>query len=458
MDPSLQDALRRQIAALEAELSRLGGLDGEHRRHVRAAEEALEQAWEALADALAPSLDEDALARCARLLRMPDFEANALQAEVQRRHAELERRLGELESDPRLKDAPLMRADLEARAREANDHVQALRKSVRELSVDEDFMLFVEDAHNTSWWTFSYHRNRAAGERAAERYGKRRGVADAEGLLKKYREERDALATLEADLRKLRHDHDSLADLEREHAETRASMSTVAEDVLEEARDRILLLARGLEEMTLLERAEEHGEDTTLTFSARRISGAAARRRYLDAMHAHWIERTRGDILTRLDDNRVALAHGGGTRRGAGRTASEVDAYTARVLRELAEPQQQYRAIVTRLITFERWDACDPLGGELWWDVFVGGSHDGSFIDEVTWARTMRRGARHRRAKDARSTWARNADAAEDSLAETWAAMQAAKARGDDGDDDGDDDGEDAPEASAPAPVDLGDD
>src|SRR5690606_3543323 len=83
-----------------------------------------------------------------------------------------------------------------------------------------------------------------------------------------------------------------------------------------------------------------------------------------------------------------------------------------------------------RLLAFTRWDDCDPLAGQLWWDVITGGAVDGGFIDEVAWHRAMGRPRGptlpHARA-DARDGWARNALSAMDALAEAHAEVMAKK-------------------------------
>src|SRR5690606_6451525 len=158
----------------------------------------------ALAAALVPSLNDPAsLAQAAQALQLPALSPEAAAQERAARKDRLERRIAAVVGDARFSGARERLALLDERSRELLEPVAHLRESVRTLAQDEDFREVLQHGDDGRWWTFSYHRARAAGERALERHGKRRRVSSTSELVKKHREERAALETLEAELASL---------------------------------------------------------------------------------------------------------------------------------------------------------------------------------------------------------------------------------------------------------------
>lgn len=423
----VEAALRQHATAVERLVNELSAQGEAHDKLRRQAETAVEEACAALAEAALPSLeDEDSLKAAAALLHDPAFEPASARASVEQRETYWRARKDAAANDPRFPDATARLAQVDARARELVEPIAHLRESVRTLEQDRDFSDFAAGAHDDRWWTFSYHRRRAAGARALERHGRKRRAKSASELVKKHREERSALATLEQEVSRLSAERRALGSLLEEHAHASAALAGVADAVLAELRARYLGAKRFLADEVLLTRFCE----PPLRAFARRISGCRARVRYLEALFAHHIERTRGALVNHLEDVSLVLRDPTAPRRGLGESAAAIEAQTHARTRAVREQIHLYRSTAERLMAFTRWDEHDPLSGQLWWDAFTGGTLDGSFIDEVAWHRTMGRPRGptlpHARV-DARDTWARNALSAMDALAEAHAEVLAEK-------------------------------
>ncbi len=437
----LYDAVRRHADALEGASRDLAQLDDDSREHRRLAGVAVDDALREIGEIALPSpMDDARLDGLATTLHLPALEARRARALVAQRRAELSGTLDALARDPRLPDAAARLALLDARARELLEPAAALRESVRSLRQDRDFQEFLAGEANRRWWTFSFHRARAAGERAVQRHGARRRVKDASALALKHRDEREALRTLEGELAAIASERGALLHLLAEHERASAALPEVERGLLRELRATLSATLRFLDDETLLSRLC----DPPLRAPARRLSGCRARVRYLDALYLHYVDRTRREHASHLQDTALVLQRSGAPRRGLGETVAEVEATTRRRRRELEERARVYRATADRLLAFTRWDEHDPLAGELWWDAFTGGLGDGSFIDEVTWHRTMGRprGGRHAGGEvDRRAGWARNAANATAALAAAHAEVLARD--GNDGDAGGAGDGGD---------------
>lgn len=448
LPPGVAAALKRQAEALTRELQAFAALDAAHGEHLRAAEAAVTGAFRDLAAAALPSLeDEAALASAARCLHLSAFEPDAVRASVDERRRTLAAALASVSEDPRLPTAAARVTALEERSRELAEPVSHLRTSVQALEQDRDLQEYFACLDDGRWWTFSFHRARAAGQRAFERHGERRGVSDPRALVKRHRQEQEALATLTGELRAAAEERTALLALRDEHERLRRELSDVEVSVLGQLREGFVRAVRALDDKALLSLFDA----PPLRVHARRISGGRARQRYLEGLYAHHGDRTRGELVSHLQDVDLVLREGARAgRRGAGDSEAEVEADTRRRLRDLADRRGLYHATAERLLAFSRWDEHDPLAGGLWWDAFTGGLLNGSFLDEVAWHHTMGRPAAERGLSggaDRRDVWARNALNAMDALSEAHAAVLAGKA-----------DEDDAAGVAVPAPVDLGDD
>lgn len=437
--PDLEDALRRHLDEVARLLAALDAESAWHEDARRAAEAAVQRAHDELAAAALPSLDDDErLLAAAALLHLATFDPAAVRESVAARRAALRQRVDTAAGDPRFAGAEQRLTQLEQRARELVEPIAHLRESVRVLEQDQDFREYAAATDDERWWTFSFHRARASGARAFARHGAKRRVGDVRALVKRHREEQAALATLEQEVASLAGERQALRALLDEHRAAATALASLERDVLDELRAAYGAAQQYLDDDVLLPRFP----DPPLRGLARRVSGCRARARYLEGLFRHHIERTRGALVSHHQDVTLALADPHAPRRGIGATVAEVEAQTRQRAREVEERRRLYRSTVERLLAFTRWDDCDPLAGELWWDAFTGGAIDGSFLDEVAWHRTMGRrkaplpsGARG----DARDGWARNALNAMEALAEAHAEVLAKK-------------------RSAPAPVELPDD
>lgn len=423
----VEQALRRHSDEVTRVARELSASETSYREHRRTAEEAVERALTALADAAVPSVEaRELLALASQGLQLPAVEPDEVARELAQRRTTLEGRVTAVEADPRFSRAAERLSLLDTRSRELLEPIGHLRESVRALEQDEDFRAFAAHCDDDRWWTFSYHRTRAAGARALERHGKRRRVSDPHALVKKHREEREALATLEDELNAIGAERQALRALVDEHAEASGLLSTLEGTLLEELRAAVRAALRFLADPTLLATFPA----PPLRALARQVSGCRARVRYLEALYLHHIERTRGALASHQQDVALMLTPATIARRAPPASALEVERETHRWTREIDEKTRAYRATAERLLGFTRWDECDPLAGQLWWDVLTGGSLDGSFIDEVAWHRTMGRPRGptlpHARV-DAKDGWARNAAHAMETLAAAAAELRAEK-------------------------------
>lgn len=388
-------ALLRQIEALRDEVARLGALAPKHRQKLAAVAAERVDAWRKLVLALVPSLEDRALGATSRRLGIPALDPRAVQEELARRRAALEQRVTKARADPALPGAPAQIAELAARRTELEEHATVLRRSVVALAQDPDFVELERRGFGTAegpgWWTVSHYRLRGRAEDVVARHGERLKAGDLEAVRARHDRERAALATLDEDLRDITQRERALkarlVELERSEAE----LGSLEERVLEELRAAAERELRGLSIERLLAAL---ADDEPARDAVRAICGVEAKGRYLDALYAHWIERTRLELSSRIQDNEVALVDTSGwARRGPGSTPGEIDADTRARCAEVAQRVRAYESAGDRLLSFRRYADCDPLAGQLWWDAMSGGLIDGSFIDEVAWHRTMRRGA-----------------------------------------------------------------
>lgn len=422
MTPELTAALEHQRRSLEATDRELARLTDAHRAHLGKADALHLDAWRALGMALVPAVgDALALARTAQLLRLAALKPAAAADAIETRRERLEARQAELRADFDPDDAGPRADALTTRLAELADHAAELRRSVTELERDPDFREYRNHADTARWWTLSYYRAQAAGDRAIARFGARRRVERVDQLVKKHRDEREALATLERELSQLSAEQRRLRERASELAQVEHDLTRLEELVADDLRRVVVDNAQGLPEKALLELLADVADARA---AAHAIAGTRALRRYLSACFAHWVERPRAELRSHLQD--VALVLGGrGQRRGPGDTPGEVDAETTRRQRELEQGGDRYRSTAERLLAFDAWTRCDPLAGDLWWDHLSGGLIDGSFIDEVAWHRTMQRAPSGRLTGggyDKRDNWSTNAESASERLAAAAAA------------------------------------
>jgi hypothetical protein len=443
----LEAALRAQLEALKEALAELRELDAAHADFMKRAEQAHEQTWTSLGYALVPGLGaEDALLRTAQLLRLDALSPAAVRDSLEARRERLSARLDEIEQNGRLAEGPARLQEIAARQPELAEHADALRRSVRELERDADFRRFRDEHAEARWWTFSFYRVQAAGQRALDRHGAKHKADSPESLVKRHTEERAALATLDRELKDLASEQRRLRELLGERERARDTLTRLDEVALDELRALAADSLRGLPEQALLEMCSPLDELRAL---ANAVAGTRAVGRYLGACFTHWVERPRGAVRTRIEDVQLFLGDPYSSGRGVGRTPGEVDAQTRDQRRQAEQNARQYRSAAERLLAFSAWERADPLAGDLWWDHLSGGVIDGAFIDEVAWHRTMRRSPAQNavgRGLDKRQAWETNAQNAMDALAEVAAQVRAAA-----------DETEADESTPAPAPVDFED-
>ncbi|MFZ9888943.1 MAG: hypothetical protein ACO3JL_15715, partial [Myxococcota bacterium] len=325
------------------------------------------------------------LCHLAERLGHPDFAPELVATTAMQHRRELEARLTHARGDPRYVTARTLLDELAGRRLDLLQHLPALRESVERVNRDPDLPTYLSGADDGAWWTFTYHRARDAGERLVRRYGAMLRASTAEELWKRHTREREALATLEGELRSVTAQEEELVSLLREEAWLLDMLNSLEERHLSSLQARVVALCEPLPDMTLLQTFAEHDTVT----SARKISGCRARVRYLEGLFVHFVEQRRGALQGRVQDLELLLTEGTSSGRPRpARTPAEFDLLLRREHQDHDAARRLHDAAVTRLFQFSHWERCDPLAGGLWWDAFMGGTLEGSFIDEVAWHRT----------------------------------------------------------------------
>lgn len=375
-----REQLRTHLADFEAMQTRFI-------EDLRRANAATHQSLAELAAHLLPSLAPDGLQRLVDMLGLADLDPDIVTATATQHRAVLEQRLASTRADPRYATVNTALEENLVRRTELAQHLPVLRESVQMVSRDADLSTYLGGVDESAWWTFAYHRSRDAGERLVRRYGSGLKASTPEQLWQRHRREREALLTLEAELRSITAEGEELKGLLREEAWLLEMLRTLEQRQLTSLQARVRAHCEALSDLDLLRVFAGQAAEVR----ARKVSGCRARARYLESLFDHFVDRRRGALLARLQDLEFRLEEEQTAgRSSAGHTRPEVDLLLMRDQRAHDDARNTYDAAVSRLFQFAGWGSCDPSTGGLWWDAFMGGTIDGSFIDEVTWHLSQR--------------------------------------------------------------------
>ncbi len=341
-------------------------------------------------------------------------------------------------------------ATIEATERELESiktHGRELARSCDRLARDPLFLKLVHEGYDDTerfpFWKFSAHRHRKEAAVVLARFGASRGVDTFSGLVARHEDNKRSLTTLEGEIGAL----DRRLDRLREIAPTAALAAAFEREpgaaITRAWREQIETLLDAKRPQDILSTLSSKGAATEdealkdanpLVVLAREALGARARSHYLHLAHAHFVERTRQSLASKIHDvdATVDILRHGGEPHVVWPDIEHVDADTDEIWQEASDELDRFERIRDALVSFQALDTL--VDDRPYWDQMID-FDPGDFIDALVMERALAPAAT---ATDAVHTWSRAATNAAERLAMAFAATQA-DADGDDVDDDADD-------------------
>ncbi|MEZ4383250.1 MAG: hypothetical protein R3A79_18120 [Nannocystaceae bacterium] len=365
----LREAAAKRTALVRAELDALQGAIDRHHDDIRQLRREQGEAWDALAEALAPDLDRDRLDRLSVRLGAPSLAADPVYAALAAERADLARGVADLETERARRGD---RAALDQRVVELDramaERAEAVDLFEREHAWRELFDLgYGTASYPLRWWQFRYYRHRRLAEELLEGLGSKVGAATFDELRARYLAEREARASLAQEWERCTTRASALENLDRGLGAAVAALDGVEARQLAKVRREV---CGRLHKLPLAELAERVAEPPEAREAAQRIAGVDAKRRLLERVVHAWIERPRGELLELLNSDErdlVELARDDCQRAMAWELF--VDAYPD-PRPQWAARRRTFERARARLLAFEDYAGRDPA--QAWWDAMVG--------------------------------------------------------------------------------------
>lgn len=430
----------RESAPLQSALERRGAaLRDVDARAIRVADQT---------QAFAEHLDADAAARTQRFVEAvvpkgaPTRTTAARKLGLPSRDVlggKLRERILIAKSQARIHNCALSEVDatIEATERELESiqtHGRELARSCDRLGHDPLFVKLCREGYDDTerfpFWKFSSHRHRKEAAVVLARFGPSRGVDTFSNLRAQHADHKRSLTTLEGEMGQLHRRLDQLREIapiatlamafEREPGEamTRAWRDQVIEQ-LDAKRPQEILQA-------LKKKDDDESRDglsapNPLLVLAREALGARARSHYLHLATAHFVDRTRQSLASRLHDvdATVDVLQHGQKPHVVWPDIERVDADTDEIWQEASDELDRFERIRDALVSFQALDSL--VDDRPYWDQIID-FDPGDFIDALVMERALAPAAT---ATNAVNTWDRAATAAAERLAMALASSQA---------------------------------
>lgn len=383
----LRDIISMRIRDVEVERTQLyrlqRGVDGDARK--QAAE--LEPAWDLLVGVLLPDLLPATLQALVARIPVTALSPAAVAERRIKMFTDAQNRLQNLLADLRVQNAASLVNAIEIKRAELDDNIAPLQASVRLLEDEQMFHELLTWRYGTpeygvKFWQVAYYRHWKHGDILVEKHGPRLNKADFGGIVSRYLDEKQALATFNAERAKLQEEHKQITSLLQQVQETQALLADVDGVVLKNARTRLKEYLRVLSDKDLF-RILQSDEAATLAY--KRVVGIGKKQHYLEALNSEQIKAS----IAELDASEEKLRR---NLRKLLRSKYDLQTFSPGEVQRMAGPERtakwqkrrkHYEETRSTVVEFHHYDRYDPLRDWLWWDVMSDGRLDGNFISEV---------------------------------------------------------------------------
>lgn len=379
-------ACAAQAEALQAEARAYDDELRAHRVDLHTLDGEAEAAWQHLCEVLVPELAPEALARVAGACELPSLMPAAVHAAQAREAAALAKRIAEIDATPEYVQREGLLNEVEIRVAECDESLAPLRAVFDPILGAPGWARLRRERYGTPeyarrWFQLSYYRDWKEGDELVELHGPRLGVRDFPGLLAKVSEAESAAWALQDERLALTRRRAAVEQLVRERDEAATALAQLPARTLASARGRL----RGhLDPLSPERVAELFPGDPAVTLALQRISGLAAKRRYLVAAAEQHLRLPRAaltEAIARNERDRLKLSrpkHAGRQFPAAAMERRFRDRGAAR-----AKRTQRYADTRRQVVEFHDYDRGGLAREFLWWDLMTDGRVDGDYIPEV---------------------------------------------------------------------------
>jgi hypothetical protein len=370
----LIDELARLQSAQAAQPRQLGEIDKE-----------AEAAWTHILGVLLPSLEPRVLDAAAGRLALPTVSAVATAARRQQRQQQLLATLAQIEAAPEYRNRESLVNEAEIRMPALDENIAPLRQSVEALQDEPMWDELVREGYGTpgygrKWYQVSYYRHWKFGDRIVDAHGQRMGARDFGRLRAKALDEMRALQAFESERQELLGRNERIRSLVEQHYQTRGALERLDGWVLEQSR---ALAREHLAALSLADLTPLVASDPALLVAAKRLHGAQAKHKYLDAIGEEWLRKPTADVQRRLEKvSRGIEKFARPSKRHLHFDRAVIEQKYGLPVEKWRQRWQRYQTTSQEIIVFNRYEPIDPLTQFLWWDMMTH-SHHGNFIPDV---------------------------------------------------------------------------
>jgi hypothetical protein len=374
--------IRRQLVD---ELNQLRSAQAAQPEQLRVVDTDAEAAWAHILSVLLPSLEPRGLNAAAARLGLPSVSTVATSGRRQQRQQQLQAMLAEIEATPEYQKRESLVNEAEIRMPALDENIAPLRQSIQALQAEPLWDELLSSGYGTpeyrvKWYELRYYKHWKFGDRIMDAHGKRMGSRDFGQLRTKALQEMNALWAFENEKRELLGRNERIRSLLDQHYQAQSALERLDEWVLEQTR---ALAREHLAALSLADLTPLVANDPALLLAAKRLHGAQAKHKYLDAIAEEWLGKPVADIQRRLD--KVML----GIEKYARPSKRYVQFDRATIEQKYGLPTEKWRQRWERyqttsqdIIVFNTYDPVDPYTQFLWWDMMTH-SHRGDFIPDV---------------------------------------------------------------------------
>jgi len=370
---------------LVEELTRLQGAQATQAGRLSEVDRDTEAAWAHILSVLLPSLEPRGLDAAAARLALPAVSAMATSGRRQQRQQQLRTQLAEIEAAPEFQRRESMVNEAAIRIPSLDENIAPLRDSVLQLKAEPMWEELLSEGYGTpdycrKWYHPIYYRHWKFGDRIVDMHGKRMGARDFGQLRAKAMDELRALQAFEGEKQELLARNEHIRSMLEQHHQALGALKRLDDWVLEQTR---ALAREHLAALSLADLTPLVASDPALLLAAKRLHGAQAKHKYIDAIGEEWLVKPMADVQRRL----------GKVTRGIEKYSRPPKRYMQFELAMIDEkygvPQEKWRQRWERyqttsqeIIVFNTYGPIDPLTDFLWWDMMTH-SHNGNFIPDV---------------------------------------------------------------------------
>jgi hypothetical protein len=333
------------------------------------------------------------------ILPLTGFRAFSLKSPNEELHARrdtLSRRIAEIEKDPLYVNRQQLIDPIVGEHTLAKEKVgsqkELIDQSVSRFESLEGFLDLLErnydtPDYNVSKLSLQYYRDWKRGDEIEDSFishGKegekiRPSFSD---LAYQYRQVKQAADNYQSDIDRLDREIGKINGLVAEREEALRSLTTLADDVLAEARARLLDHVQHADRADLAERAKDRPE---ILATLKHIEGLEKKTEYLEALTRQYVDSDAEALLDRIASlEKKAIKYSRPKNRSARVPASDAERWLKDPTPKLRQRWGRYHTSHTTIYSFNRYDNYDFFSNYLWWDVMTDGRLDGNFIPEVS--------------------------------------------------------------------------